>query len=290
MCIPIVFGSIMSILLSCISSEINNNCTCTVGFIACSVLNTIYHSPCSPASGKFLCIIVECYNDIRCACSLILLWKWKHRGCWCLSGDAILHYSNDPHHGPHDEVYYNNAAVYYQSAALLIQVPKFTSGRGVPVASVQSVLSCIKQVNEEIRKVGAHLTRKKTAIEEFEADTVSLKSFLKQVNMEIRKVEADLIEADTVSIKRECKCKWECCHGSWMPGPLIWNSSWGGSRSQHVMKMKSDEKILQNIGPLKLWQRETSCCAWSHQASKMAKNCFNHLLFVSPVFGIYSVV
>ena len=47
--------------------------------------------------------------------------------------------------------------VFYQSAALLMEVPKFTSGRGVPVASVQAVLGCIEQVNEEVEKVEADL-------------------------------------------------------------------------------------------------------------------------------------
>ncbi len=52
---------------------------------------------------------------------------------------STAHYGNDA-----------TAMVYYQSAALLIEVPKFTSGRGVPVASVHAVLSCIDQVNEKV--------------------------------------------------------------------------------------------------------------------------------------------
>ncbi len=55
-------------------------------------------------------------------------------------------------------IHFGNEAtieVYYQSAALLMEVPKFTSGRGVA---------------EEIRKIQAELTEKKTVIEEVEAD------------------------------------------------------------------------------------------------------------------------
>ncbi len=48
--------------------------------------------------------------------------------------------------------------VFYQSAALLMEVPKFTGGRGVPVASVQAVL---EQVNEEVEKVEADLAKNK---------------------------------------------------------------------------------------------------------------------------------
>ncbi len=64
-------------------------------------------------------------------------------------------------------IHYGNEAtvqVYYQSAALLMEVPKFTSGRGV------AVFSCLEQANEEIRKIQAELTEKKTVIEEVEAD------------------------------------------------------------------------------------------------------------------------
>ena len=58
------------------------------------------------------------------------------------------------------------ADAYYQSAALLIEVPKFTSGRGASVDSVQSVVSCLEQVNEKIREVEADLTRNDTEVDD----------------------------------------------------------------------------------------------------------------------------
>ncbi len=96
----------------------------------------------------------------------------------------------------------------YQSAALLIEVPKFTSSRGNPVDSVQAVLCRIEQVNEEVGKIQAELTKKKTVIEEIEARIEHLKAD-KEILL--------------------CWKKYE------MEQQLDW-----------MMQLKSDEKMLQN--------------------------------------------
>ncbi len=66
--------------------------------------------------------------------------------------------------------------VFYQSAALLMEVPKFTSGRGVPVAFVQAVLGCIEQVNEEVEKVKADLINRYKEIMQLKSDEKMLQT------------------------------------------------------------------------------------------------------------------
>ena len=78
-----------------------------------------------------------------------------------------------------DDVEEATAIVYYQSAALLIEVPKFTSGRGFPVASAQIVLSCIEQ---EVGNVEAKI---ETIIEDNDRSTGKTHMLLKNKHTEL---------------------------------------------------------------------------------------------------------
>ncbi|XP_064403850.1 uncharacterized protein LOC135349272 [Halichondria panicea] len=108
--------------------------------------------------------------------------------CWCVWKEerkvpllSFLCFGNEP-----------TAAAYYQSAALLIEVPNFTSGRGVSVASVQAVLSCIEQVNEEVERVEADLNGKTRRMERLEesakhfVDDVSMQKYLLKEKMKLK--------------------------------------------------------------------------------------------------------
>ncbi len=142
----------------------------------------------------------------------------------------------------------NNATaeVYYQSAALLMEVPKFTDGRGVPVASVQAVLSCIEQVDEEISKGEADIDKFNNEIKELEADIGNI------VEKIVEKIEGDSDEVQKFNDKRE-----ELKKQVYL-------------KRNQLTHMKSNQKMVQDRHPKLLTERNE--LMFMVPPSKRAKN------------------